>query len=226
MIETVVLSLGGSLICPENIDIEFLQKFKQLLFSFPKKRFALICGGGHICRVYQKAAKELGVISAEELDRIGIKATKLNAELVRTLFGNEAYEKVIDNPEDTINTNKRIIIGAGYVPGSSSDLDAVHLAKNLGAKTVINLSNIDYLYDKDPKQFSDAQKIVKTTFKQLLEITGKKWVPGKNVPFDPAASRQAMLAGITVVLMNGRNLDNLKNYLDGKKFVGSVIDQL
>ncbi|MBI5393113.1 UMP kinase [Candidatus Woesearchaeota archaeon] len=224
MMETVILSLGGSLICPENIDVTFLQQFKQLLSSFPKKRFALICGGGHICRVYQKAAKELGVASSEELDWIGIKATKLNAELVRTLFGKEAYETVIDNPEQKIKTNKQIVIGSGYIPGSSSDLDAVHLAKNLGAKTVINLSNIDYLYDKDPKQFSDAQKIVKATFKQLLEITGKEWVPGKNVPFDPAASKQAMIAGITVVLMNGKNLDNLKNYLDGKKFVGSVIE--
>jgi uridylate kinase len=33
----------------------------------------------------------------------------------------------------------------------STDFDAVMLAKNFGAKKVINLSNIDYAYDKDHK---------------------------------------------------------------------------
>ena len=222
--DKIVLSLGGSLICPKEIDVVFLEKFVSLIQSYPEKQFAIICGGGSTARVYQDAARKLNVKSAEDLDWIGISATKINAELVRSLFVEEAFEKVINNPEDPLKTDKRIIIGAGYEPGNSSDVDAVLLAKNIGAKVVLNLSNIDYLYDKDPKKFSDAQKILKTTFKDLLKITGEKWVPGKNVPFDPVASKKAMQYGISVIIMNGNNLNNLKNYLDGKKFVGSLIN--
>ncbi len=220
----VVLSLGGSLINPEKIDTQFLQDFVSLIKGYPDTQFAIICGGGMPARIYQEVARQLGCNNDRDLDLIGIKATKINGELVRSLFGSDAYEKLIDNPEDKIKTNKKIIVGAGYEPGYSSDVDAILLAKNIGAKVVINLSNIDYLYDKDPKKFKDAQKIEKISFKDLLKITGEEWVPGKNVPFDPIASKKAMQFGISVVIMNGKKLDNLRNYFNGKKFVGSIIE--
>lgn len=218
-----VISLGGSLIAPENIDVAFLKEFKKLIESF-NDEFVIVTGGGKTCRKYIQSASEISEISDEDKDWIGIKATKLNAELVRSIFGKVAYEKVIDNPNKKITTTKKIIIGSGWKPGCSSDKDAVLLAKNIGAKTVINLTNTDYVYDKDPK-LPDAKPLKNITWNELRKITGNKWVPGMNVPFDPIAAKLAQKLNLKVVVMNGRNLSNLKDFFEGKEFVGSVVEQ-
>lgn len=44
-----------------------------------------------------------------------------------------------------------------------------------------------------------------------------------NVPFDPIASRQAEKLGLTVIILNGRNLTNLARFFKNQKFIGTVI---
>ena len=113
--KTAVISLGGSIIVPDQVDGSFLKKFREIIVSLQGERFVIICGGGRVCRNYQNAARELAAVSNEDLDWIGIAATRLNAELVRTLFaGNEANRKVIHDPLEEIDENKRIVIGAGF----------------------------------------------------------------------------------------------------------------
>ncbi|MCH7623547.1 MAG: UMP kinase, partial [Nitrospinae bacterium] len=122
------MSLGGSLIAPDKIDVNFLKKFRKLILGYIKKgnQAIIITGGGDTCRNYQKASSRVNVKSTDlDLDWVGIAATKLNAELVRSIFGSLAYDKVIGDPRIKVKTNKRIVVGAGYEPGASSDMDAV-----------------------------------------------------------------------------------------------------
>ena len=112
---------------------------------------------------------------------------------------------------------------AGWRPGFSTDYDAIILAKYMNIKQVINLSNIDFVYDKDPKKFPDAKKIEKISWKDFRKIVGDKWDPGMNAPFDPIASKIAQEENIEVAIMNGKDLTNLENYLNGKEFKGTVI---
>ena len=228
--KTIIISLGGSLIVPEEIDIDFLKRFRDLILQFAKKNnIAIICGGGKTCRIYQDAAKEIASISDEDLDWIGIKATRINAELVRSIFGKDASSEVINDPEDKEiknikNTPKnKVIIGAGYLPGHSSDMDAVLLEKNIGADEIINMTNIDYVYDKDPRKFKDAKPLKNISWKEFTKIIGDKWVPGKNTPFDPVAAKEAMKLKIKIVILNGGNLENFRKCLEGKEFRGTVI---
>ncbi len=221
-----VLSLGGSIIVPGKVDIDFLKKFRKIILDFVKKgnRVVLVAGGGHTCRVYQKAAQEINPdASQEDLDWIGIKTTKLNAELIRAIFSEYAYEEVIDDPNEKIKTDKPIIVGSGWKPGCSSDWDTVRLAVNLGMDTVVNLSNIEYVYDKDPNKHKDAKLLKDITWKQMQEIVGTEWVPGANLPFDPVAAKEAANEGLKVVIMKGTDLENLKNFLEGKKYNGTTI---
>jgi uridylate kinase len=97
------------------------------------------------------------------------------------------------------------------------------LAKTYGAKTVINLSNINYLFNKDPKKFKDAKKIPTINWQGLFKIIGNKWLPGANLPFDPMAGKLAEKNQIKVIIANGKNLKNLKNILENKKFIGTEI---
>ena len=52
---------------------------------------------------------------------------------------------------------------------------------------------------------------------------GEEWVPGKNTPFDPVATRRAAELGMTVIAADGRDLANLEALLDGRPFVGTTI---
>jgi uridylate kinase len=224
--ETVVISLGGSLIVPQEINVAFLKKFRQLILNFIKKgnKVIIVCGGGKICRKYNSAAEKVfkGVLDVD-LDWLGIAATKLNAELLRVIFSKMAYEKVLVNPSKKVKTNKKILIGSGYRPGSSSDKDAVLLAKAYGASVVINLTNVDYVYDKNPKKFKNAKPLKKITWPEFRKIVGTKWDPGSNVPFGPPAARLAQKIGLKVVIINGVKLKNLSSMLSGKKYIGSII---
>jgi uridylate kinase len=225
MNETIVISLGGSLIVPEEIDVEFLKSFKALILGHVAKgkKFVIITGGGKINRRYNEAAKKITDPSDENLDWIGIAALKLNAELVRVIFAEYANLKVVDNLSNKFSFEKSIVIGSAYEPGKSSDWDSVEAAKSVGAKKLINLSNTDYVYDSDPKINRDAKKIEKISWAEYKKIIPTEWTSRLSSPFDPIASKMAEEAGIEVAIMNGKPIDNLANYLNGEKFLGTII---
>lgn len=225
MKDVIIISLGGSLIVPDEIDIQFLKQFKKLILTHIKKgqKFALICGGGKTARKYMDTAGKINKISTEDKDWIGIGATKLNAALIKSLFKENTSSEIIDNPTNKINFKNDILIAAGWKPGCSTDYDAFLIAKNIGATTIINLSNIEYAYDKDPKKYKTAKPIKETNWKEFRKILPKKWDSGINVPFDPIAAKDCDKKNIEVIIMNGKNLKNLDNYLNGEKFIGTKI---
>lgn len=224
MPKTIVLSLGGSLIVPDDVDVIFLKNLKSVIGQFTKKgfKFVIVCGGGKIARNLQQAASKIPNITNSDLDWLGIYATKSNASLVRGIFKNNAHDTIITNPTEKIHFKKNIIIAAGWKPGWSTDYDAVLLAKNIGAKEVVNMSNIDYVYDKDPKKYRNAKKIEKMNWNEFSKLISRKWKAGMNVPFDPVAAKEAKKLGIKVNII-GNDLKNLENLLNGKKFRGTII---
>jgi uridylate kinase len=226
--KTVLISLGGSLIVPNEIDWAFVKSFKKLVEKEIKKglRFIIITGGGKTAREYIEAAAKVDKINNEDMDWIGIHATRMNAHFIRTIFRKNAHPRINTNPndlEDFYNFKENILVAAGWRPGFSTDYDAVVLAKYFGIKKVINFSNIDYVCNKDPRKFPDAKKIEKISWKDFRKIVGEKWNPGMNTPFDPIASKVADEEKIEVAIMNGKDLQNLENYLAGKKFKGTTI---
>lgn len=224
--KTIVISLGGSIIVPGEIQVEFLKKFKEFILKFLQKdyRFIIVAGGGAIARNYQKAAAQITSLTNEDKDWLGIHATRLNAHLLRTIFKNEAYPTVLDNPHKEIDgKNFKVFVASGWRPGWSTDYDAVLLAKRFKASKIINASNIDYIYDKDPNKFKDAQLLKQIVWSDYLKIAGTKWTPGMNVPFDPIASKIAKNSKMTVIFTKGTDLQNLENILTNKQFKGTII---
>ncbi len=211
---------------PEEIDVKFLQNFRRLILAQIKKgnRFIIITGGGKTCRKYQVALTQVLKVDAEALDWLGIQSTWLNAKLVQLIFGKLAHLRLISDPNKRVLSKEKILVAGGWVPGRSTDDDSVRLAKTYGAKTIINLSNIDYLFDKDPRKFKHAKKIEQISWNGLLNITGRKWKPGANMPFDPVAAKFAQKNKLKVIIANGKNLKNLENILDNKNFKGTIIE--
>jgi uridylate kinase len=221
----IIISVGGSLIVPEDIDYKWLKKFKMIIEKYVAKKFKfiIITGGGKTARKYQNAAKEVSELTSDDLDWIGIHSTRLNAHLFRTIFRKIAHPKIIKDPTKKIEFKEKVLIASGWKPGFSTDYDAILLSKQFKIKKLINLTNIDYVYDKDPKNFKDAKIIKEIDWKSFRKIVGNKWSPGLNAPFDPIAAKESESIGMEVIIMNGKNLENLQKYLNKKEFIGTVI---
>lgn len=231
--EIIVLSLGGSLIAPKaGIDWKFLKKFRELIVQEIKsgQRFAIIAGGGQTARAYQQAADKVVKLTRDDSDWMGVHATRLNAHLIKTIFRQYAHPRINKNPRtkadlrEHFKRNEKIMVAAGWRPGWSTDFVATILAERLGAKTVINLSNIKYVCDKDPNKFSKAKKISSISWPDFRKIVGNKWGPGLNAPFDPIASRQAEALGLKVIICDGKDILNLAQVFKGKKFTGTIVE--
>jgi uridylate kinase len=223
--KTIVISVGGSLLVPEDINILWIGELKNFLINYIEKgyRFIIITGGGKTARKYQNAARELAELKNDDLDWLGIHSTRLNAHLIRTIFRKYAHPQIIKDPTQKISFKEKILVAAGWKPGFSTDFDAVLLAKQFNAKRLINLSNIDYVYDKDPRKFPDAKIITKINWKDFRKIVGNKWDPGLNAPFDPIAAKEAQKIKMEVAVINGKDLKNLDNYINKKEFIGTLI---
>ena len=229
-----VISLGGSIVAPGNVDIEFLKGFVELIRSFlendSNRRFIFVVGGGGPARQYQNAFKEIcenvgasDTCKNDEADWIGIMATRLNAQLVRALFSEWCCQEVITNPMEVAPLTGRVLVAAGWKPGFSTDYDAVLLAERFKADAVINLSNIAKVYTADPKIDPNAKPIDKISWADFRTMVGDEWVPGKNVPFDPIASRHAEKTNLKVICAAGKDLDNFRKILNGEDFFGTTI---
>lgn len=224
--KNVILSLGGSLIVPKEVNTEYLYWFVHFVKRLTTDcRFVIFCGGGRIAREYQSAAAAISsTISNDAKDWIGIRCSQVNAELLKQVFGRLAHADVITDPQTKLNWSKKIYVGAGWKPGHSTDYDAVHLAAGNDIDTVINLSNVEYVYTKDPNIFPDAEKIENISWKDFRTLVGDQWTPGLNTPFDPIAAKLAQKHKIMVRIVNG-NLpeDELKKAITGKPFKGTEI---
>ncbi len=223
--ERIVVSVGGSLIVPDQIDTDFLSRFKALILEKVQRgfTFTIITGGGKTARRYQDAANAVTPLSPQDLDWIGIHSTRLNGQLLRNIFVGYAHPQVVKNPTIDVESEEPITIAAGWQPGFSTDYDAVLIAKNLGARRLVNLSNIDYVYTADPKKDPNAKKIEKMGWAEFRKIIPDHWDPGLSSPFDPIAAKEAETLGLEVAIINGAKLGEFSNYLDGKPFVGTVI---
>ncbi len=226
--KTIVMSVGGSLIVPDQIDTVFLSNLKALIekeTATQGRRFIIIAGGGRTARRYQDAAAAVSTLAGDDLDWMGIHATRLNGHLLRTIFRDIAFRVVITNPDEIedIHSNESVIIAAGYRPGCSTDLRAVQIAKRVGAKHVINLSNTDHVYTDDPRTNKEARKIEDITWSEFRKLIPEEWAPGLSAPFDPVAAREAERLSIEVAQINGLRLEELSHYLNDQAFIGTLI---
>jgi uridylate kinase len=226
-----VISLGGSIVAPDGVDEVFLKDFvsliRDMLGADEKRRFIFVVGGGGPARIWQKAYRavsgETAGFSNEEADWIGVMATRLNARLIKAVMGEWCSQDVVTDPTQVEPLVGRVLVASGWKPGFSSDYDAVLLAERFQAPMVINLSNIEKVYTDDPKKNPQAKPIDAISWADFRVLVGDEWVPGKNVPFDPVASRHAAKIGLKVICAAGKNLENLKKLLQGEDFTGTTI---
>ena len=234
---SISISCGGSMVAagptPEDPSAlwssVFLRQFRNLVVSQVKADrapIAITVGGGQISRKLIATAKLVRPnLSADELDKLGIRGTVINADLVQAILEQYAYETVVTDPHLRIETKRPVIVCGGYKPGRSTDWCAVQRAITMGTKTVINVSNVAQVCDKDPRDHTDAKPLERLSWQEYRALIPppEKWTPGLSTPFDPVASQLADENNITVFVVSGDPV-NLRHLLEGGGFIGTIIE--
>lgn len=228
MEDVKVISLGGSIIAPDQVDTDFLtlfcQNVRHYLEEDKERKLILITGGGAPARRYQEAYRTVSSRGDHaDQDWIGIAATRLNGMLMKSLFSDLCLHELVTNPEEATAFPGHIMVAAGWKPGFSTDFDAVVLAERFNADTVINLSNISQVYSADPKTNPGARPLTAISWAELKALVGDKWSPGINVPFDPVATARAARNRLKVITAAGTDIENLNNILRDRPFTGTTI---
>ncbi|MBA3044717.1 MAG: UMP kinase [Candidatus Thermoplasmatota archaeon] len=224
--DTVVVSIGGSILVPDEDDKDYIVKLAELLNGISEKvRLFIVVGGGRIARYYIRLGRSLGA-DESYLDDIGIEVTRLNARMLIIALGDSAYHVPAETFDEALSAakNHKIVIMGGTHPGHTTDAVSAMLGERAGAIRLVNATSVDGVYTADPKKDPDARKLDKITFNELIEICMK--VPpgaGPNVVFDPLGAKIVARSGIETSVVQGRDLVELEKAILGKEFLGTVI---
>jgi len=224
--KVIVLSLGGSLIIPEKIDIKFLKEFKKIILENTKEyKFIIVCGGGSIARKYIYALQEAKMNETFQ-NFAGISATRMNARFMSYFF-NQNQERGIPHKMKELKryVKKFDVVFCGaleYKPHQTSDSTSAQIAKEF--RTIfINLTDVQGLHDKNPKKFKNAKFIPKISWKNFYKMANKgKFKPGQHFVLDQSASKIIMENKITTYIL-GKDMKQFDNLLNNKKFKGTII---
>jgi len=223
--KTVVIALGGSVMYPEDIDWQFLRRFRAFVRGFARQgtRFVIVTGGGRLARTFQEAAGKIARVTDEDKDWLGIHATRANAHLLRSVFREVADPTVIDTREKVRRPRYAVTVASGWRPGWSTDYIALRIAADLGLKEAVIAGKPDRVYDKDFTKHKNAKAYSEMSWREYRRLVPSKWKPGLHAPVDPIGAKLAHKEGLAAIVVSGKNLKNLGELLRGREFIGTII---
>ncbi len=223
--DSVVISIGGSILVPGSNDSEYIARLAAMLKDLSDSvRLAVVCGGGKTARYYADTGRELGG-DTYQLDVLGIGVTRLNAQILSLALG-DMPDRVSESPEETASKAApgRIAVMGGTEPGHTTDAVAMMVASCMDADRVVNATSIDAVYTDDPRKNPDAERIGEMTIGRLREIIYKKHGASRSGVFDPLGVRIAAEKKIDIMIVDGRNLEELRKAILGERFDGTFVD--
>jgi uridylate kinase len=221
--DVIVISIGGSVILSEDVDVSYFNDLKTLLKKLCKKyKIYLVVGGGKTARTYIKLGRKLR-FKEDFLDEIGINVTRVNAKILVSML--EISNKVIPVTTDqALKINKPIVVMGGTTPGHSTDMVGAEIAEKTNASKFIIATNVNGVYDKDPNKYPDSKQLNEISIKQLIDEQGTEWSSaGANIIIDGPALEIINRAKIPTFVLNGKKLDQLEKAITNQKFFGTII---
>ncbi|MEF8873793.1 MAG: UMP kinase [Candidatus Thermoplasmatota archaeon] len=224
--EELVISIGGSILLPEDGRVSRLVSLAELLREHSEEKdLYLVVGGGRIARRYINWGRKLGA-DESALDELGIGTSRLNARLLITALEKNVYPVPAENFDEAISAGNHynMVTMGGTHPGHTTDAVAAMLAERLDSNRLINATSVDGVYTSDPDKKENAEKIEKLDYEELIEIVSKgEHGAGPNVVFDPLAANIIKRANIETYVLDGRDLTSLEKAIEDELFEGSII---
>lgn len=220
---SIVISLGGSVLISDDIDISYFENLKYLLKKLSDQyKIYIIIGGGKTARTYISLGRKLN-FKEEALDNFGIEITRVNAKILTNLL-DESNKDIPKTTDEASDIDEKIVIMGGTTPGHSTDMVGAELAEKVGATMFIIATNVDGVYDKDPNKFADAKQLREISIDNLIEQYGIDWKSaGKNIVIDGPSLQIIKRAKIPTFVLNGKKLEELKKAINNLDFNGTKI---
>lgn len=221
----IVISLGGSVLVP-SLESNNISRYVSVLERIAGKcRIFIVVGGGGEARRYIQVARDLGVGEATA-DELGIMVTRLNARLLVAGLGDAAYPRVAENYTEAkeFAETGRIVVMGGITPAQTTDAVSAVLAESVGADLLINATSVNGIYSADPKKDAGAVRHEHLTPQELLDIiTGSRMNAGANIVLDIVAGKVIERSGIPLLVLDGRDPENLYHAIVEGAYVGTVV---
>jgi len=222
----IVLKIGGSILYSgDKINRPLVMEYVEMINKLQERgvSLAVVVGGGRAARDFIGAADYLNVNKSLQ-DWLGIEAARQNARLFCTAFSH-AYPTPPTSYEELMAALMKfnLVFVGGLQPGQSTNAVAAVVAETMRADYIFNLTDVDYVYDKDPDQFSDAKRLEEISYSEFYEIISQnEQNPGTYALFDVVAAQVIGRSNIKLHFVSGRKPENTLAVLDGKK-VGTVV---
>jgi uridylate kinase len=223
----VVVSIGGSVLLTGEDDRKYLSDLAELLHRLGETTPLFVTiGGGRVARDYIGLGRQLGLTEVE-LDEIGIEVTRLHARLLAARIG----APTPSTPPTTIAEAVRelrhaspIVLG-GTEPGHTTDGVAALLAVRTRAQRLVNATDVDGIYERDPRSDPKATRLERLdwpAFRALVHA-GTTTDAGQNFLFDRFGADLLARSNVPLLVVHGRELANLEAAIEGRAFRGSRV---
>lgn len=177
----LVIKLSGSVFNFKTTS-KSLKEYAQVLLDIQTKvQPVVVSGGGIIARHYVNLARSLGS-DESSLDEMGIEISRLNAMLLSAALGDYVYPVIPSNLEEISIAcqSGKIIISGGLHPGQSTNATAALICEKIKADRFLNATDVDGIYDSDPKKNKKAKMFKEITIKKCLDLLNNESTQAGN----------------------------------------------
>ena len=226
----IILKISGEALKDEfsNVSLDKLKIVFDTIKILKKynHQIAIVIGGGNFFRGREN--KDMNVVTR---DTIGMLGTIMNALYIKDYLEKNSIEVILSTPftfpnlilnysdeelKNEYNKGNIIIFGGGVgMSGYSTDSGVILASNKLNSDLIIKMTNVNGVYDKDPKINLDAKKYDKLTYKEVLEKDLKV--------MDKYAIENMLNKKIKLLVMNFQEYEKLNNYFNGE-LVGTEVN--
>jgi uridylate kinase len=228
----VLLKLSGEALAGERgygLDVEVIQKIAQEIKEVTRlgTQLGVVVGGGNIFRGLAASARGMDRIQA---DYLGMLATLFNAVAIRETLLRVKVPAVVFSalplpalaetyyPQAArreVEAGKVLLLAAGTGnPYFTTDTAAALRASELGADLILKATQVDGVYDDDPRLNPQARLYTEMEYDQYLQ--------GRLEVMDATAISLARENNIPIVVFNGLIKGHLKKIVTGSS-IGTLI---
>ena len=188
-------------------------------------RIGIVIGGGNFFR-----GREHTDMNKVTADTIGMLGTVMNALYLKDYLESNNINSIVSTPFDfpnllenytkdellKLSDNNVIIFGGGVgMSGYSTDSGVILAKDTINANMIIKMTNVDGVYDSDPRINSNAIKFDHLTYKEVLDRDLKV--------MDSYAVEKCMESNTKILVINFNDYNKLEDFFEGKSF-GTIIE--
>ena len=193
------------MVFPGKANLPYIQSISSILLALKRRTVVgVVVGQGKRGKEQRLKDRKKGV-SEYDLDMFGIKQTHKNALLLRKILGLKGPVPTTIEEARREAKRKGITVIGGVTPGLTTNAAAALLAEAIGAKKLINATNIDGVYTKDPRKFKSARKFHKLKYEKLIALATEQDTRGAKSPFifDLVAAKLIARSKIKTYIIQG-----------------------